>query len=113
MFYLCKRNRHHSLDFSLFVFLIMLIGISCQGKNKLQPVKFCEINESVVKNWWGDHKNVWTPLGWKDHLFRFNVFYNGTIIAQPYNNRRTTQWEDINFQLTITPFSHDNIPNKI
>lgn len=33
--------------------------------------------------WWPDQKNVWTPVGWKDHFFRFNVIYNGAIMAMP------------------------------
>src|SRR5688500_1991687 len=33
--------------------------------------------------WWPPQQNVWTPIGWKDHLFRFQVVYNGHLICSP------------------------------
>lgn len=33
--------------------------------------------------WWAPQRQVWTPVGWPSHLFRFDVFYNGTIVCQP------------------------------
>jgi hypothetical protein len=33
--------------------------------------------------WWDAQRQVWTPIGWKGHLFRFDVFYNGTTVCQP------------------------------
>jgi len=43
--------------------------------------------------WWTDLPNKWTVIGWKDHLFRYNVLFNGTLIAQPDLNRRTEKME--------------------
>lgn len=57
--------------------------------------------------WWADLTDIWTPVGWKDHLFRFNVFWNGMIMAQPDLNRRTQAWKGLGAQLTFlaaTPF---------
>jgi hypothetical protein len=34
-------------------------------------------------SWWLPQRQVWTPVGWKDHLFRFDNFYNGTVVCQP------------------------------
>ncbi|WP_427892185.1 hypothetical protein ACQHIV_05185 [Kribbella sp. GL6] len=34
-------------------------------------------------SWWAPQRQVWTPVGWPSHLFRFDVFYNGTIVCQP------------------------------
>ncbi|WP_262249630.1 hypothetical protein [Parapedobacter soli] len=45
-----------------------------------------EPNIELAKLWWPDQRNTWTPIGWKDHYFRFNVLYNGTIIAEPAPN---------------------------
>ena len=42
--------------------------------------------------WWGELPRKWTPVGWKNHLFRYNVLFNGAIAAQPDLNRRTTPW---------------------
>ena len=42
-----------------------------------------EPNADIACNWWPDITNVWTPIGWPSHLFRFNVVYDGAIIAHP------------------------------
>lgn len=42
-----------------------------------------EPNVDVARTWWSPQRQVWTPVGWKGHLFRFDVFYNGTTICQP------------------------------
>jgi len=31
--------------------------------------------------YWPDQREHWAPVSWKDHLYDFNVFYNGTILA--------------------------------
>ncbi|TDC51767.1 hypothetical protein E1212_11220 [Jiangella ureilytica] len=36
-----------------------------------------------ARTWWTPQRQVWTPVGWKGHLFRFDVFYNGTTVCQP------------------------------
>ncbi len=47
---------------------------------------FAEPNVELAKAWWPDQRNIWTPIGWKDHYFRFNVLYNGTVIVEPAPN---------------------------
>jgi len=42
-----------------------------------------EVNAAIANEWWPPLRQVWTPIGWKDHLFRFNVFYNGIIACEP------------------------------
>ena len=42
-----------------------------------------EPNAEIARQWWPEFENVWTPIGWKDHFLRFNVLYNGTIVAEP------------------------------
>lgn len=42
--------------------------------------------------WWSELPKKWTPVGWKDHLFRYNVLFNGAIVAEPHVNRRTAAW---------------------
>jgi len=51
--------------------------------------------------WWSELTDKWTPIGWKNHLFRFNIFFNGTILAQPHLNRRTTAYEGLGVQLSF------------
>jgi len=58
---------------------------------------------STACDWWPDLPNIWTPLGWRDHMFRFNVLWNGTILAQPHMNRRTEAWKGLGAQLSFVP----------
>ncbi len=56
--------------------------------------------------WWPNLPAVWTPIGWKDHMLRFNVFWNGALLAKGNNNRRTIQWADQGLLLTPLPASN-------
>ena len=31
--------------------------------------------------WWPEIPNKWTPIGWRDHMLRFNVLWNGSVLA--------------------------------
>jgi hypothetical protein len=37
-----------------------------------------------AKNWFPPLRNVWTPVGLKNHPFRFTLLYNGTIVAETH-----------------------------
>ena len=64
-----------------------------------------EPNVELAKLWWPEQRNVWTPIGWKDHYFKFNVFYNGMLLAEPapgFSPRpHSRPWIGQNFQLTF------------
>ena len=60
-----------------------------------------EPNMETALKWWNELPNKWTPVGWKDHMFRFNVLFNGTIIAQPDLNRQTVEWAGQGVQLAF------------
>lgn len=66
-----------------------------------------EPNVELAKLWWPDQRNVFTPVGWKDHYFRFNVIYNGTIFFEPFSDlssrKHAVQWKGNDFQATFTP----------
>jgi hypothetical protein len=62
-----------------------------------------EPNMEKALGWWSELPNKWTPVGWKDHLFRFNVLFNGTIVAEPDLNRRTKAWKGQGVQLEFMP----------
>lgn len=55
--------------------------------------------------WWPDTTNIWTPLGWKDHLFRFNVLWNSTVLADPTggSNRRAQRYRGRGMQVALAP----------
>ena len=46
----------------------------------------------IAARWWSELSKKWTPVGWKNHLFRYNVLFNGAIVAEPHLNRRTARW---------------------
>ena len=74
-----------------------------------------EPNAAIATTWWPPQRNVWTPIGWKDHLFRFNVVYNGTVVAQPHvrkSKRHTAVYAGQGVQLTITPSADGKLPEK-
>ena len=81
--------------------------------------KTIEPNYAAACNWWSDLPNIWTPVGWQDHLFRFNVLWDGTIVAQTqeiwwgppdcteavigHTNRRTEAWKNQGVLLFCSP----------
>jgi hypothetical protein len=42
-----------------------------------------EWNATAACAYWPDQREHWAPVSWKDHLFDFNVFYNGHVLADP------------------------------
>ena len=82
-----------------------------------------EPDVELAKLWWPEQFNVWTPLGWKNHYFKFNVLYNGMLMCEPApSNWRTNAlphrapsrphaavWQGQNFMLTFRA-SADGLP---
>ncbi len=65
-----------------------------------------EPSAELAATWWPPQRNVWTPIGWPNHLFRFNVVYDGTVVAQPhvFKSRATTlKWDGQGVQLSFAP----------
>lgn len=64
-----------------------------------------EPNVERARNWWLPQRNVWTPVGWKGHLFRFNCVYNGALICDPSwvmaAKPNTQPYHGKNFQTTV------------
>lgn len=75
-----------------------------------------EPNLAQALEWWPDQQNIWTPIGWKDHYFRFNVLYNGSIIYDPapgFSPRmHAKRWLGQDFLLTFH-FNSDGIPSPL
>lgn len=106
------------IDLKISVILIMLAIIGCSTvtstANQMSqgPV---EPTAELAALWWPPLKNVWTPIGWKNHLFRFNVVYNGTIVAKPDTDRfdrklYTKKYSGQGVTLTITPSVKGGLP---
>ncbi len=92
-----------------------VIGLSCRAlPDRTETEPLAEPDAELAASWWPPHRNVWTPVGWKDHLFRFDVLYNGTVIAQPHPAGReiTANWAGQGVQLTISPSEDGKIPER-
>jgi len=72
-----------------------------------------EPNIRTALGWWGEIPDKWTPVGWKGHLFRFNIEFNGAIAAIPDLNRRTADWKGQGVLLTIYPTREMAVPDTI
>ena len=75
-----------------------------------------EPNVELAKLWWPEQRNVWTPIGWKDHYFRFNIFYNGMLVCEPapgFSPRLNSRpWIGKSFMLTFRA-SADGLPKPL
>jgi hypothetical protein len=65
-----------------------------------------EPSVAVAGKWWPAQRQVWTPLGWKGHMFRFNTFYNGTVVCEPGAvlagpKPNVVPYQGKNFQVTV------------
>jgi len=67
-----------------------------------------EPNIEVASRWWPEMENVWTPIGWKDHPLRFNVLYNGILVAEPFRKPALGQ----GVQLTFIPSAAGEQPRS-
>jgi hypothetical protein len=73
-------------------------------KDRGKPMNpIAEPNFETAAQWWPEMPNKWAPIGWKDHLLRFNVLWSGAILAKPNLNRRTSQYEGQGAQFTFVP----------
>ncbi|WP_433359134.1 hypothetical protein [Streptosporangium sp. CA-115845] len=86
-----------------------LTGLSAAHADTVLPTPLAatdpEPNIERSKHWWPAQRNVWTPIGWKGHLFRFNCVYNGALICDPSwvlaAKPNTDQYRGKNFQTTV------------
>lgn len=72
-----------------------------------------EPNVEIANLWWPPQRNVWTPLGWKSHLFRFQVVYNGTLLCTPagwLDKPHILKYKGQDFQLNFHPSLDGSLP---
>ncbi len=62
-----------------------------------------EADFETAARWWSDLPSIYTTLSWKDHFFRFNVLWNGTLLALPNLNRRGEAWTGQETQIAFAP----------
>jgi len=80
-----------------------------------------EPNAAFASTWWPPLRNVWTPIELRSHPFRFNVLYNGTLIANPHPLREISghpiktylaPFKDLGVQLTFIPSLDGSCPPR-
>ncbi|HZM04028.1 MAG TPA: hypothetical protein VFC44_13535 [Candidatus Saccharimonadales bacterium] len=91
-----------------FLFLVTVATIALAGLKMRADEQNCfpEPNIETALAWWPLPRNVWTPLGWKSHLFRFQVVYNGTLLCTPAGwlpKPHVQKYQGQNFQLNFFP----------
>ncbi len=72
-----------------------------------------EPDVETARAWWEPPRNVWTPIGWKDHLFRFQVVYNGQLLCAPAGKLlkpHTRRYLGRDFQLNFHPSPDGSLP---
>ena len=75
------------------------------GAGAQVQVKPDEPDAAQAKLWWPEQYNVWTPLGWPDHYFKYAVLYNGTVMSVPSTPGRfrphSHKWAGEDFEMTF------------
>jgi len=97
--------RRASVPWLLITVAIMI----CTASSAADPhaaAREPEPNVEIASAWWPEMENTWVPIAWKDHPLRFNVLYNGTLIAQPVRYPARGQ----GVQLTFVPSSSGEAP---
>ena len=74
-------SRSITAPVSRIIFALLLVAIA--SSSSAQQARSEEPNVQTAMRWWTPQQNVWTPIGWKDHLFRFQVVYNGHLLCTP------------------------------
>lgn len=72
-----------------------------------------EPDMSAALAWWSELPGKWTPIGWKDHLFRFNVLFNGMLSAVPDLNSRSKAWAGQGMHLGVFPTESPDFPRWV
>ncbi len=108
-----SRMRPSVRGLSLLTAAIVFHGISQPFVRAAEPDG--EANIDIASTWWPPMENVYTPVGWKNHLFRFNVYYNGMIMANPAPEPDVialAPWQGLGAQLSIMPSEKGEDPDR-
>jgi len=102
--------------------IVLLVAMATASAVAVRSSAANEPDFETAKNWWPPLRNVWTPVGLKNHPFRFTVLYNGTIVAETHPLRHMANGpikEYLNpyigqgVQLTLTPSFDGSLPAAV
>ena len=95
---------------------LMVAGTGWTSPAERSKTNVLEPNAELASSWWPELRNVWTPIGWKDHLFRFCVLYNGIVTADPnvgFPTKHREKYAGLGVQLTFTPSADGSFPAQL
>lgn len=93
------------------VFLVSAVA-SLQVSRAAESAEPCA---ETARQWWPPLTNAYTPVGWKNHVFRFNVFYNGMVLGDPRPEHAVPaldRWNGLGVQLGIMPSEQGEDPYR-
>ena len=92
---------------------VIFATVITQQRASAEQAALPEPNVEIATQWWPELTNVYTPIGWKNHLFRFNVLFDGTLLAwpdPPGGINELARWKDMGVQLLMTPCKRGHHP---
>src|SRR5688500_13235283 len=98
---------------SPIAFLLAIALLASSASAGQQSERCDEPTVQTALHWWTPQQNVWTPIGWKEHLHRFQVVYNGHLLVTPAGKLlkpHTTQYADRQFQVNAYPSPDGTLP---
>ncbi|MEN8227699.1 MAG: twin-arginine translocation signal domain-containing protein [Bacteroidota bacterium] len=78
---------------------------SVLSTNTQRQVSGVEPTLDEAIHYWQEMEDSHSGLGWPDHMFDFNVLWNGGIVAKPDLNRRTTRYKDLGAFFRLLPIT--------
>lgn len=77
---------------AIATFAVLQLLVVCLGFAAPVP-KTKEPDLETACHWWRDMENIWTAVGWKDHIYRFNVWFDGTVsmVMQRHKDKASGQ----------------------
>lgn len=99
----------------LLLISCIIVGAAFAAPPTEKTAREIEPNVEIATNWWPPLTNVYTPIGWKNHLFRFNVYYSGVIMANPCPEpdvKALAPWNGLGAQISILPSENGLDPDR-
>src|SRR5688500_17761425 len=104
-----KRAQSRFAATILVVLAIFVATLTSSSESALAD----EPNVETELRWLTPQQNVWTPIGWKEHLHRFQVVYNGYLLVNPASKLlkpHTKRFADRQFQLNAYTSPDGKLP---
>src|SRR5512138_1982448 len=80
-------KRRNALRMSCPTMIVAMVTLGL-GSVLAGHTNAAEPNLELASQWWPELPNKWTTVGWRDHLYRFNVLFNGSLMNFPARQNR-------------------------